>query len=248
MTIENIQIPQVGDTGYQSKIENSLNAIDVHDHSNNKGEPVKRVAAAALDSTNLELDGSNKIRVKTNSLTTAKFSGGVSPVASMTAYVGTSAPDGWLLCHGAAVSRTTYAGLFAVIGTAWGQGDGSTTFNLPDMRGLFLRGRDRGAGNDPNAGTRTAIATGGATGDNVGSYQADEVKQHTHSGNITTGLRGFDNAGAVGFSGSNHADNQATTGTVTGTTGLTGGTYKEGTANTNESRPVNIAVNWIIKY
>lgn len=246
MTIENIQIPQVGDTGYQSKIENSLNAIDVHDHSNNKGEPIKRVASTALDSTNLELDGSNKIRVKTNSLTTVKFSGGVSPVASMSAYVGTSAPDGWLLCHGAAVSRTTYAGLFAVIGTAWGQGDGSTTFNLPDMRGLFLRGRDKGAGNDPNAGTRTAIATGGATGDNVGSYQDDEVKQHTHTGAITTGFRGRWGDGKVGTGG--HAYGSVRAMSTSATTGLTGGTYKEGTANTNESRPVNIAVNWIIKY
>ena len=47
-------------------------------------------------------------------------------------------PDGWLLCNGAAVSRTTYANLFAVIGTKYGSGDGSTTFNLPNLHGRFL--------------------------------------------------------------------------------------------------------------
>ena len=53
-------------------------------------------------------------------------------------------PDGWLHCHGQAVSRTTYAALFAAIGTVYGQGDGSTTFNVPDFRGSFLRGAGRG--------------------------------------------------------------------------------------------------------
>lgn len=57
------------------------------------------------------------------------------------AFAGTSAPEGYLFCHGQAVSRTDYAGLFAVLGTSHGSGDGSTTFNLPDYRGQFLRGR-----------------------------------------------------------------------------------------------------------
>jgi|APGre2960657404_1045060.scaffolds.fasta_scaffold24594_3 microcystin-dependent protein len=53
-----------------------------------------------------------------------------------------TAPTGWLKCNGAAISRTTYAKLFAVIGTTYGVGDGSTTFNLPDLRGEFIRGWD----------------------------------------------------------------------------------------------------------
>lgn len=55
-------------------------------------------------------------------------------------FAGTTAPTGWLSCDGSAVSRTTYATLFSNIGTTWGVGDGSTTFNVPDLRGLFLRG------------------------------------------------------------------------------------------------------------
>lgn len=84
------------------------------------------------------------------------------------------APEGYLYCGGAAVSRTTYAGLFAVLGTAWGVGDGSTTFNLPDFRGRFLRGWDDSAGRD----AARAIAT----------YQTNANKSHTHtatSGNDT---------------------------------------------------------------
>ncbi|MGR3484072.1 MAG: phage tail protein, partial [Paracoccaceae bacterium] len=58
-------------------------------------------------------------------------------------------PDGWLVCDGAAVSRAAYAALYAAIGTTYGAGDGSTTFDLPDLRGEFLRGLDGGRGVDP---------------------------------------------------------------------------------------------------
>jgi hypothetical protein len=57
------------------------------------------------------------------------------------AYAGSSAPSGWLLCDGTAVSRTTYSALFAAIGTSYGAGDGSTTFNLPDLRGRVPVGK-----------------------------------------------------------------------------------------------------------
>jgi len=65
----------------------------------------------------------------------------LAPTAAVLPYAATVAPDGWLLCDGSAVSRDTYAGLFAAIGTSYGSGDGSTSFNLPDYRWTFLRGR-----------------------------------------------------------------------------------------------------------
>jgi microcystin-dependent protein len=77
---------------------------------------------------------------------------------------GTALPAGYLFCDGSAVSRTSYANLFAAIGTAWGAGDGSTTFNIPDMRGYFARGWNHSSGNDPDSATRTG-------GDAVGSSQ-----------------------------------------------------------------------------
>ena len=66
--------------------------------------------------------------------------GVVTRVGAVHHYATTSAPDGWLECDGAAVSRTDYADLFAAIGTLWGVGDGSTTFNLPDVSSLAVNG------------------------------------------------------------------------------------------------------------
>lgn len=78
-----------------------------------------------------------------------------------------SAPTGWLKCNGAAISRTLYARLFGIIGTTYGAGDGSTTFNLPDFRGEFIRGLDDGRGVDSS---RT-----------LGSAQPDDFKSHSHN-------------------------------------------------------------------
>lgn len=60
------------------------------------------------------------------------------PVGTITGYAGTTAPSGWLLCDGSAVSRTTYAELFGVVSTTYGSGDGSTTFNVPDSSGFII--------------------------------------------------------------------------------------------------------------
>jgi microcystin-dependent protein len=89
-------------------------------------------------------------------------------------------PDGFLPCNGAAVSRTAYAALFDVIGTMYGVGDGATTFNVPDLRGCFLRGWDHSAGIDPDAATRTDRGDG-TTGDNVGTRQTSSSGIHTHT-------------------------------------------------------------------
>jgi len=69
-------------------------------------------------------------------------------IGAVTAFPTQTAPSGWLECNGAALSRTAYANLFAIIGTTFGEGDGSTTFNLPDLRGEFIRGLDNGRGVD----------------------------------------------------------------------------------------------------
>lgn len=78
-----------------------------------------------------------------------------------------AAPAGYLACDGAAVSRTTYADLFEAIGTVWGVGDGATTFNVPDLRGEFVRGWDDGRGID--------------AGRDFASAQAQAIQAHVHS-------------------------------------------------------------------
>jgi len=91
----------------------------------------------------------------------------------------TSAPKGYLECDGSAVSRTTHARLFGELGVIYGNGDGSTTFNLPDYRGRFLRGFDNTAGADPDASSRTDRGDG-TTGDAVGTKQLDALQGHFH--------------------------------------------------------------------
>ena len=87
----------------------------------------------------------------------------------------------YLFCDGTPVLIMEYPELFAKIGTAFGSGDGITTFHLPDLRGRFLRGTDEGAGRDPDRAVRTASNPGGATGDALGSTQEDQFYRHTHN-------------------------------------------------------------------
>lgn len=81
---------------------------------------------------------------------------GIAPAGAVQYFARATAPAGWLKANGAAVSRATYAALFAVIGTTFGSGDGSTTFNLPDLRGEFIRGLDDGRGADAGRSLGTA--------------------------------------------------------------------------------------------
>lgn len=90
------------------------------------------------------------------------------------AFAGDIPPEGFYECDGSEVSRTDNPELFAAIGTMYGEGNGMTTFNLPDYRGYFLRGWDHGAGRDPDAADREN------GGDVVGSIQMDEIKSHGH--------------------------------------------------------------------
>lgn len=104
----------------------------------------------------------------------------IDSVGTIITTASTTCPIGSFSADGTAVSRTTYARLFNKIGITHGQGDGSTTFNIPDYRGRFLRVVDGAAGRDPDSASRTAMATGGTTGNAVGSVQLDDYKSHTH--------------------------------------------------------------------
>jgi len=93
-----------------------------------------------------------------------------------------AAPAGWLLCDGSAVSRDTYADLFDAIGTTFGAGDGSTTFNLPDLRGRVFAGLDNMGGSSANVVTDTsADSLGGAMGEETHTLAVGEIPSHTHS-------------------------------------------------------------------
>lgn len=111
---------------------------------------------------------------------------GTAPVGAISDYAGTSAPTGWLLCYGQAVSRTTYSALFTAISTTYGTGDGSTTFNLPDCRGRTCAGKDDMGGTSAN---RLTNQSGGLNGDTLGAtggsethtLTTSEMPAHTHT-------------------------------------------------------------------
>ena len=153
----------------------------------------------------------------------------------------------WLFCDGSAVSRETYAALFSAIGTTYGNGDGSTTFNLPDYRGEFLRGQDDGALNDLEAANRTDRGDG-TTGDQVGTKQAEMVGPHLHAFQFT-------NLGSA--SGGNNVMRQ-TADTISKDTELNTGTqnnprnvnvrYYIFAGETIAAEPINVAQNITVKY
>jgi microcystin-dependent protein len=101
-------------------------------------------------------------------INTTNITSYIVPMTGMTAsFAGTSCPTGWLKANGSPQDRTTYSALFSYIGTTYGIGNGSTTFNLPDLRGYFVRAWDDGAGVD--------------SGRAIGTSQADGIKDHTHN-------------------------------------------------------------------
>ena len=116
------------------------------------------------------------------------------PAGAVMPFAMNSAPAGWLAADGTAVSRSTYATLFAATSTTHGVGDGSTTFNLPDLRGIFVRG----------SGSQTISGT--AYSGTFAAKQQDEFKQHVHS---TTA--GGSNGPMALFSGNGPAAQSATT-------------------------------------
>lgn len=135
------------------------------------------------------------------------------PVGEVTAFAGSSAPSGWLLCYGQAVSRTTYAALFAVIGTTYGTGDGSTTFNIPDLRGRTVAGIDNMGGSDSGrlsgsdiTAQRSTLGGTGGTGTHtltqaelptsIGSTPSTSVAGGTFTYDVTA----HSNGSAGGFS------------------------------------------------
>lgn len=186
--------------------------------------------------------GTNTTQVATTAFANSAAAA-VSPTGEIKMWPTTSAPSGFLLCNGAAVSRTIYADLFAVIGTAFGSGDGTTTFTLPNLKNRFPIG----------AGDLYALAATGGSKDAV-------VVAHTHTGTTdSASLTGSFNTAAQypngtgvfstgsGYSG-NGADpspNYTVNMNASHTHGFTTGST--GTSGTNANLPPYLALYFIIK-
>ena len=177
-----------------------------------------RLIKAALKNTFPNLSGA--VTVTQDALNS--LAAGVGSPGAIQYYAMSTPPTGWLKANGALVSRTTYAALFSAIGVTYGAGDGTTTFQLPDLRGEFIRGWDDGRGVD--------------SGRTFGTAQGGAIQSHNHNtspflGSINFSRAGFD-PGGLGFL---TQDAGGTFGTVSSTGG-------------NETRPRNVALLACIKY
>jgi microcystin-dependent protein len=192
-----------------------------------KGSTADLVARLAVEHN---ADGTQKTLAVTKGGTAKTYD--VVPTGIVMVWTTTSAPTGFLLCDGSAVNRTTYADLYAVVGTTYGVGDGATTFNLPDLLGRVVIMVDGSANRITASSTNggNADTLGGAGGAQTHTLSTGEVANHTHALGQTAGV------GSVGLV----TASDDTTGTyISGTNG-------GGGAHSN-TQPW-IALEYVIKY
>lgn len=148
-----------------------------------------------------------------------------SPTGMISLFAGSTAPTGWLICDGTAVSRTTYADLFTAIGTTYGTGDGSTTFNLPNLKGRVPVGLDS---------TDTSFdALGETGGEKTHTLLEAEMPSHTHK---------------LGIAGTSGSSTYLITNYTTATRAELGSTGSTGGGGAHNNLQPYIVMNYIIKY
>jgi len=185
--------------------------------------PVVAVADGEVTAVKLASSSVTSDKIASGAVTSDKIASGAAiPAGAVMSFAMNTAPTGWLACNGAAVSRSTYSALFSAVSTTYGAGDGSTTFNLPDLRGYFVRG----------SGTNSDGTAAGT----FGAKQADALKTHTHpyEKNVNTLNAAF---GATAY-------NQV----WNGFNGNGSNTGNPSTGTSTETRPKNIAMLYCIKF
>jgi len=169
------------------------------------------------------------ISLKASGFGNVTSTGGVNPVGTIQIYPGASAPVGWMICDGSAVSRSSYADLYSAIGTTYGSGDGFSTFNIPNLSGKFVRGL-------------------GGDSASLGTTQEDAIKQHRHGIHWWQ----YSQRGSTNSSFGHTSAIKNTEGfgdppnKLTGITEYTGQDANSEALIAQETRPINMAMNYII--
>ena len=171
--------------------------------------------------------------------------GFVMPVGTIIAFGGETVPKGWIKCDGSIIKRADYPELFDAIGTAWGT-TGADNFRVPYTRGVFLRGWDASGDNDPDVSSRTNIWNSNVFGNHVGSWQGDAFQGHYHQMAYMYRGGGGKTAGSLTLTGdgSSYAGDGNNLYQAQSPLAGTWGNVRCST----ETRPVNVYVNYIIKY
>ena len=173
-------------------------------------------------------------------LATAAGTNAVLPTGTITTYGGSTAPSGWLVCDGSAISRASYSTLFGIIGTSYGSGDGSTTFNLPDLQGRVPAGYAASGGH-------TDVST---LGNNDGVALASRRPKHQHTvydpthGHTAARSTGSVNGSDYGLSGT---PQNATIPIVAAATGVKVNPEGAGSSSAPQDAPAWLVVNYLIK-
>ena len=206
-------------------------AADTTDNSTlTLGSSKLKVKDAGITSTQLATDSVITAKIQDGAVTAVKLDAGavsvLMPTASIMPYAGSSAPTGYLLCDGAAISRSTYSTLFGVLATTYGAGDGSSTFNIPDLQGRVIAGH----GGTLLSGSADAIGATNAHSTKTHTLSIAEMPAHDHTYNRTNN---------VTAGGSMAIEDGPVTGTATSSSTGGGGAH-------NNVQPT-IILNYIIK-
>jgi microcystin-dependent protein len=195
------------------------------------GITTTEILDSTITSNDIAVGGIDEINIVDGAITQDKLAVGAGvPVGSILTWPTDTAPSGWLLCTGGTYAASgTYTNLYDVLGYVYG-GSGAN-FQVPDYRGYFHRMRDWSEGNDPDAAGRTDRGDG-TGGDNVGSVQTNSIQSHAHNVQLR------DDDGSVGAWALGEGE----------TDGANKGLQATSSTGGNETRPINIYVNYIIKY
>ena len=164
-----LNIENQGHIAFREAASNGSNGVTLKAKASLSNDVSLTLPDSVTNGGFLQTDGSGQLsfQIVNGVPTGAIFALPDTQAAGQAGYQSNGIPTGYLECNGSAVSRSTYAGLFAVIGSTYGNGNGSSTFNLPDLRGEFIRGYDNGRGVD--------------SGRSLGQFQSAQNQQHDHS-------------------------------------------------------------------
>ena len=202
----------------------------------------------------MTFDAGNVLHASDLNTNFSQLQAGMVPSGTVVAFPGPVAniPPGWVLCDGTAYNGAlpAYAALYAAIGVANGGNSSAMEFNVPDYRGYFLRGLDTSGAVDPDVGSRTAARTGGNPDGGVGSLEEDAFGAHAHP--INDPQHGHPMSTPVSIGGNwTFGGNNWAVALNNGAANLVAGNAPTGITVLNsggsETRPKNIAVNYIIK-